>query len=921
MSSKTYIKAVRTRFRNSLKKEIQKGMELSRKDIEEIDLNEEITNTKKCIKMLKAYREKLECQCEKYVGVLEDSEGETVEQILNEDYTICDEATECSMVLENYLDEMESARKRGSKETATREEQTKLVGEAKAAISGLSLCNKNYRIAVNLLQERFGKKQEIIDIHYHKLMNIVPPYCKTESLRLFLDTVEKHMRSLEVLGENIDQNMFVSMVKSKIPKDVLLHLEVQKGSGNEWSAKTLRQRLRDYIIAREHAEQSNQQEPANKMKQKIDFQSGNNFEIKSARPTKMFGQKPVSAGKHISAESLISGDSKNSVYANKCRYCTNSHWSDECTKYKTIPERKRLLKGACYKCLKVGHKTDKCKARKLCVHCGEKDVHHRSLCPAKFSVHIPTRRAESANVSEELVSENNDVHHENVLVSSGEVVLMQTARTEAKCPTSENSRQIRLLLDSGSQRTYVTERLAEQLDLVRGEMQEIKLVTFGSNKAKVIKTPTTKLSLKLTNGKYLSITANIVPDITGTIERKAVHLSHSENIQHILSSVDLADTIPTTNEYSTINLLVGNDYYLDVVLPQRIEIQPGLYLLSSKFGWLLTGRINEPCEEEAEKNDIGMLILTYGTDAYRITNSNVFSSVDSDVPKKPDLEDFWAIESIGIIDDPRQNDDETAMAKFKETIQFKDSRYQVTWPWKEKNPDLPVNRGLALGRLKSTASRMQGRPELLKQYDSVIQDQLSKGVIEKVSGNSTNTVKHYLPHHAVVTPQKSTTKLRLVYDASAKTCDKNKSLNECLYRGPVMLHDLCGILMRFRTHNIAIVADIEKAFLQVGLQPDQRDATRFIWLKDCENPSTGGDNLQEYRFCRVPFGIISSPFILGATIECHLDKYDNDIANKLKNDIYVDNVITGTHTESEGVELYTSSKAMFHDAAMNLREW
>lgn len=119
-----------------------------------------------------------------------------------------------------------------------------------------------------------------------------------------------------------------------------------------------------------------------------------------------------------------------------------------------------------------------------------------------------------------------------------------------------------------------------------------------------------------------------------------------------------------------------------------------------------------------------------------------------------------------------------------------------------------------------------------------------------------------MPHHAVIKLDNTTTKLRVVYDASARTRKENNSLNDCLYRGPVMLNNLCGILMRFRLHPIALVADIEKAFLQIGLQDDQRDVTRFLWVKDIQNPSTQNDNIQEYRFCRVPFGVISSPFLL-----------------------------------------------------------
>ena len=80
----------------------------------------------------------------------------------------------------------------------------------------------------------------------------------------------------------------------------------------------------------------------------------------------------------------------------------------------------------------------------------------------------------------------------------------------------------------------------------------------------------------------------------------------------------------------------------------------------------------------------------------------------------------------------------------------------------------------------------------------MIKDQLTKGVIEKADETKTDGITHYLPHHAVVKPDRATTKVRVVFDASAKTNKGNKSLNECLYRGPVMLHDLCGMLLRFR---------------------------------------------------------------------------------------------------------------------------
>ena len=101
--------------------------------------------------------------------------------------------------------------------------------------------------------------------------------------------------------------------------------------------------------------------------------------------------------------------------------------------------------------------------------------------------------------------------------------------------------------------------------------------------------------------------------------------------------------------------------------------------------------------------------------------------------------------------------------------------------------------------------------------------------------------------------------MRIVYDASAKARKGDKSLNDCLYRGSVTLPSLYGLLIRFRISPIGIVGDLEKAFLNVGLQTHDRDVTRFLWLKDLAK-SDLENNLQVYHFCLVPFGVISSRF-------------------------------------------------------------
>ena len=119
---------------------------------------------------------------------------------------------------------------------------------------------------------------------------------------------------------------------------------------------------------------------------------------------------------------------------------------------------------------------------------------------------------------------------------------------------------------------------------------------------------------------------------------------------------------------------------------------------------------------------------------------------------------------------------------------------------------------------------------------------------------------------------------------------------------------------------IGLVSDIEKAFLQVGLHEADRDVTRFLWLKDTQI-LVSKENLVVCRFKRLPFGIISSPFLLRATIKHHLEKEKSATAKNIKNDFYVDNLISGADNEKDAARLYRDAKRLFGDISMNLREW
>ena len=167
--------------------------------------------------------------------------------------------------------------------------------------------------------------------------------------------------------------------------------------------------------------------------------------------------------------------------------------------------------------------------------------------------------------------------------------------------------------------------------------------------------------------------------------------------------------------------------------------------------------------------------------------------------------------------------------------------------------------------------RLRQAPDILKEYNVVIQDQLSRGIVENVEPSYPTEAKqiHYIPHQPVIRSEKSMSKLRIVYDASAKATN-GLSLNDCLYTGPKFGQNIMDILLRFRVHKVALSADIEKAYLMVSMAEEDRDVLRFLWVEDIHSHIP---KVKTMRFSRVVFRVTSSPFLLNATVNHHMEKY------------------------------------------------
>ena len=130
--------------------------------------------------------------------------------------------------------------------------------------------------------------------------------------------------------------------------------------------------------------------------------------------------------------------------------------SDECEKYATIEAKKQKKTGSCYICMNPAHQSSSYRQKEQCCYCKQLNRHHGSLCPQQ----IGTVQRENSSLAEELPEENEVLNTQNNLISSEEMILMQTAKAGVQNPVNGLRQNARILLDLGSQRPYITEFLA-----------------------------------------------------------------------------------------------------------------------------------------------------------------------------------------------------------------------------------------------------------------------------------------------------------------------------------------------------------------------------------------------------------------------------------------------------------------------------
>lgn len=784
-----------------------------------------------------------------------------------------------------------------------------LEGEALRAVQGLPLTSANYESAVTILKDRYGRPQLVITAHMEEILKI--PECqsveKVTQLRFIFDQLNIHVRGLQALGVDSYQygSLLIPIIMSKLPAEIRLII-TRKTEKDVWQINEILELLKSEVEAREVS-----------VKVKINEGSENNYRRLSSE-RKPFNTTPRQQPSYSTTSSFFTKADTNNKMSVKCAFCGQQHYSASCETVNNVSKRKEILikDRRCFVCLKVGHRANACTRTTNCRKC--RGRHHQSVCNQEnylslnrantgttgstYNFSQSGEGARGGTVTQQQSSFTGTVNY-NVSAESN-CVLLQTAIAYARSDSEVEPVEVKVLFDSGSQRSYITQELKDKLNLKPTRTETLNLNTFGDNSYRRQKCDLVKLSLSKTSGREISVNALTFPTICSKLPM-SVEIQQYPHLQNL----ELADN-PSHN-HKPIDVLIGSDHYWHFINGNVIKGESGPVAVESELGWILSGVAENRKPESRCINTVTNLIIDMSTDA-----------PDDDLTNQ--LKTFWQTETIGIYDNMDDNSDVPSNEDFLE-IKHDGTRYSVKLPWKPDCSQLPDHYDLCRNRLLSLHKRLKKHSELhvATEYDSIIREQLKSGIIEQVerTNKEQTTNIHYMPHHAVIREDRSTTKLRIVYDGSAHLNEDVASINSCLEQGPNLMPLLFDILLRFRQRPIAMAADIEKAFLMVEIDPSDRDALRFLWFVNVHDEEP---KIVEYRFCRLVFGLKPSPAILGATILHHLSNYndiDSETAKTLKEDLYVDDLTTGAETVTEAINTYNTSKRIMKEGGFNLRKW
>ncbi|UYV64954.1 hypothetical protein LAZ67_3002556 [Cordylochernes scorpioides] len=450
----------------------------------------------------------------------------------------------------------------------------------------------------------------------------------------------------------------------------------------------------------------------------------------------------------------------------------------------------------------------------------------------------------------------------------------------------------RALLDSGSQVTMITKGCCERLGLVQRKSDRM-IIGVGNTPVQHSSSTVSVTFCPLNNSEEFSVEAVV----TGVLTSEIPNFRLKDPNWPTLKNLKLAD--PEFYIQAPIDMILGADIYTELMLNGPISLGEGLPMaINTRLGWVLLGKLMGTSESNTE-----------------VCNLSLQSEPELEFVMKR----FWETESVPSPD--LCTKDEDCESLFSNN-HGRDShgRYWVKLPFRQHRPLLGESREKALRRFLSLERKLCKNVKLYDQYRGFMKEYEHLNHMERVPIAEVKRELcrcYYMPHHPVIREQSTTTKMRVVFDASAKS-ENNVSLNQFLHKGPKIQQDVFFLLLRFRTYPVAITADIEKMYRQIRIHPEDADYQRILWRPSPEEP------VVDYRLLTVTYNTTSAPFLAMRTLQqLAEDEGQNypEASRVTLNDFYVDDLLTGAQTIAETKELIDQLKDLMKKGGFHLRKW
>lgn len=736
-----------------------------------------------------------------------------------------------------------------------------LEGDASSVIKSLELSCSNYEVAWNTLLERYDNDKLLIYNHVKTLFNTESISKESAgALRKLSDDFSKNLRALEQLNQPVAEwdTILVYLISTKLDNVTLREWENFKADLENPKFGDIKSFLKSRADMLEMVSQ-NQPE-----KRKI-FNNSNRNNL---------------------TRGFISTDNSNTI--RPCVVCNDEHYIQNCQNFLDLSpgEREKKVRSLrlCINCLKRGHHSKICR-RGNCTKCNAK---HHSLLHRDGVALISSDEINDNNVSNSTGAPSGQA---SVILSACDTVnhvLLSTAYVQVS-DQAGSTHIVRALLDNGAQSSFITKNLCKKLKL---KTQSVNMAVTGLNNALSNIDSKCELTVQaLYNSFSFTKCFFLIDEISGNIPAVNIDVSKLTIPPHI----NLAD--PTFYKPSNVEMLIGSDMFWEILSVGQISLGNNSPILQkTKFGWIISGPLS------SKSNSISCHF-----------SQNVQG--DSDLQKC--LLRFWEVEEVNTTPSMSSDEIECENNFIKNTTRDRNGRFIVSIPLKEPVEKLGESYDIAKKRFLALERKFENNAEFKKLYREFMHEYLSLGHMEKVENMNLDKISYYMPHHGVLKADSLSTKLRVVFDASAPTTT-GYSLNNLQYVGPTIQNGLFSILLRFRQHKYVICADIAKMYRQVLINPEQRSLQRILWRESSDLP------LNTYEMKTVTYGTTAGSFL---AIRClfHLAEENKKlypkIANIIKTDFYVDDLLSGANTIDEASQLCRDLTEILKQGCFELRKF